>query len=360
VRARSVRLFVSFVAALAGVGACNALTGAGDFHTRADDAKLEEAGSGGDGAGGGGGGEVPVDAGSDEPAEDASTLPPPTCACVAAPPSGWIGPVSLLRAEAAEPASCPAGLTAAMSGGAEFEVPEPGCQPCTCKLENACKNVTVQPHVVSCTSQICGDAGVVGSSCTPLSYCWFQSAAIVTAFGQGSCTPSGGARRPATWKSTATACTFSDEPDGGITDPLNGGCESGLACAPKVAGVEAATCIVREGDHQCPAGPYSVRSTFGRTLSDTRTCSTCKCGTPDVTCTGGEVTVYNDDTCQNAVDVVPAGPTTCETFVVATATGSAKLTKTPTVADGGCPPSGGVVTGGSVTRQSPWTACCLP
>lgn len=352
-RARSIRIVFSFAAALAGA-ACNELTGAGDLATSAED------------------GGAPAEASSVEPPVDASTggegemdAPGPTvvpsCDCVAAPPPGWIGPVALFREDAPEPAPCPGGLTTAMSGGTDPEAPEPGCEPCACTLTGACATATVQSYASGGCSSSCGSAfnAVVGTTCTRLSYCVPATTVKVTASARGSCTASGGARRPAGWKQSVTACTFSDGTDGGITAPADAGCDVGLACAPAIAGSSAPTCIVHEGEATCPDGPYSVRLTFGGSISDTRTCSPCTCGTAQATCEGGEVTVYHDDECTSVATKIGIPPT-CGAFTTGDATGGAKITKPASLVDGGCPPSGGVVTGGTVTAGAPWTACCLP
>jgi hypothetical protein len=110
----------------------------------------------------------------------------------------------------------------------------------------------------------------------------------------------------------------------------------------------------------CPDGPYSVRFTFGGSISDTRSCSPCTCGIAQVTCAGGELTVYRNNECTNVGHTNSIPPTSCKNIGVNDPVGGAKITKPASVVAGGCPPSGGVVTGGTVTAGSPWTACCLP
>jgi hypothetical protein len=337
---------------MAGVGACNALTGAGDLVTRAEDGGEPSEASRA----------TPVDARSGEGEEDApGPTVVPSCQCVAAPPPGWIGPVALLLQHAPEPAPCPGGLTMAMSGGSEPEAPEPGCEPCTCTLTpTSCDSVTVQTSRGAGCSTPCASFAV-RTACTPLNFCVNSSyASVITSAGEGSCAASGGARRPARWKEAVTACRFSDGTEGGVTAPSDAGCDLGLACAPKIEGLPAPTCIVRTGDAMCPDGPYSIRFTFAGSISDTRSCSPCSCGDAQVTCAGGELTVYRDSACTNIAGQSSISPPSCANILVTSSVGGARITRPASVVDGGCPPSGGVVTGGTVTAGSPWTACCLP
>jgi hypothetical protein len=157
-----------------------------------------------------------------------------------------------------------------------------------------------------------------------------------------------------------TACRFSDGTQEGAA-PSDAGCDLGLACAPKIEGRPAPTCIVHQGNAVCPDGPYSVRFTFGGSISDTRTCSPCTCGNAQVTCAGGELTVYQNNECTDVDHTNSIPPTSCRNIISASdLVGGARITKPASLVDGGCPPSGGVVTGGTVTAGSPWTACCLP
>jgi hypothetical protein len=350
VRTRWIRVVVSFAAVLAGAGACNALTGAGDFDVRAeeDGGEPAEASSA-----------KPVDAGTREDAPGPTVVP--SCECVAASPPGWIGPVALFLYQAREPAPCPGGLLTAMSGGNDPQAPEPGCEPCTCTLDASCNTVTVQTHKgYGCSSTCSVGAATVGATCTALTFCYSASSVTITSVGQGSCTASGGARRPAGWREVVTACMFADGTDGGVTAPSDAGCDLGLACAPKIEGLSAPTCIVHEGDATCPEGPYSIRFTFGGSISDTRSCTPCTCGDAQVTCAGGEVTFYRNNACTNLLNTSSIPPPSCKNMAVADFLGGAKITKPALLVDGGCPSSGGVVDGGTVTAASPWTACCLP
>jgi len=71
-----------------------------------------------------------------------------------------------------------------------------------------------------------------------------------------------------------------------LTDSLEA-CGDGGDCAPKPpADFDNAICIVRDGEHSCPAGQYSEQFVRYTSYNDNRTCSGCSCGAPSGTCGG--------------------------------------------------------------------------
>ena len=134
---------------------------------------------------------------------------------------------------------------------------------------------------------------------------------------------------------------------------VRGGCASEQVCAPKRPG-DASSCIVRTGDHACPAGAYSERRVFFTSIDDTRSCSACNCAQD---CSYGfKVHAAADTTCTQAPVVALAGPGTCSPVAPVNQSVNVALAinGTGTCAHGGGQPTGAAAGGGAVT------ACCVP
>ena len=321
--------------------ACNALTGAGELFVGEEPATPESDT-----------GTPHTDSGAPGDAADTTPVPPPSCACATAPPAGWTGPVALLESLGAGRA-CPTGLVATTTGGKDPDPPSPGCEPCACAPPTgSCTTASVRSFggplcgAPSCSTQ------TVTSTCTTATYCSPQTSFRATmTTDAGSCVPSGGTLRAASWKSSMTACAFEA--------PGSGTCPAGEVCAPKSAGaVDAKTCITKASDEPCPPGPYTERSIYYGALTDTRSCEACSCSAPNVTCSAPTITLYKDGACANALTTMTTE--TCKAYnAIMDPNGSVKITTPSTVTSGGCTPSGGAVTG-TVTAEQPTTVCCLP
>lgn len=332
------RSFLLVLPALALALACNAVSGIGDVVA-----------------------EDPIDAGLEsgaalEDGEAADTgavpAPPPTCTCVAPAPADWTGPIALLESADDTPRTCPTGLTALATGGSDL-TPGPDCQPCTCGAPTGtCTTAMATIFTGTMCVTPCMNVRPITTTCTPQPYCATQSSGNATLVRDGgSCAPSAGGVRPRPWTKSATSC--------GFTSPFSD-CPSGLACAPRSAGApDARTCIMKTGEHACPTGsPYSLRNLSYGKLTDTRSCTACTCGTPNVTCTNATVTFYNDSNCQDVADSWSTSGS-CDSIVTFNdVTGSAKITE-PSTITGSCAASGGNASG-SITPEEPTTYCCLP
>lgn len=313
--------------------ACNALTGVGDLHVLDDTAE----------------------ANADADADATAVLPPPMCRCAPPAGDGWNGPLALVEQAGSANPTCPPGLASILAGGLEPDIPSPACEPCRCSLQEACTGFVIRPFFTRGCANACPNnpERTITSNCASVTYCAAVSAAQVIALDAGRCSPSGGSLRPARWKNTVAACGF-------VTVPASDRCPSGDVCTPNAdVATNARTCIVRDGEHDCPPGPYSARTLVRAALTDTRSCSRCACGSANATCSAGTITFYNNTDCTQEIGTV-ATPAGCGDTSPNDGPGSAKVTTPSQVLDGGCPPSGGDVIDGGVTTEQPWTACCLP
>mgnify|MGYP007032564842 FL=1 len=224
---------------------------------------------------------------------------PPICphTCVAEAPEGWIGPVSVLDGAA--------NVMLPDCGGAYPElVAEHSTQPvgadatCSC----TCGSATG----VSCTYQIAGFpnsncTGTPGPGWTPLlalNGC-VNTPTSTNSWWSLQANPSGGSCTPTSNKQVPTP-TFDRQIRVCGGDWTAVGCESGEVCvqAPGVP-LPPEICIYREGEHDCPTGPYVERSVHQTAYEDTRDCSpACECASPQGECTGTTATLFRDvDTC---------------------------------------------------------------
>ncbi len=146
---------------------------------------------------------------------------------------------------------------------------------------------------------------------------------------------------PIPWDATIRTCRL---PDNALE------CGEGGVCLPaQPEGFESNWCMYKQGDAECPAGPYSNKMTFFSGAEDTRECTNCTCGTAGTNCA------------ENAVDVF-ASPD-CEGLPVATiaanACGAGGLSVAGTVgAEMACPVMTPPEATGTVLPMGDFTFCC--
>jgi hypothetical protein len=169
----------------------------------------------------------------------------------------------------------------------------------------------------------------------------------------GSCAASGGAATlPAPWTNQVDVCSLA---------VAEGACGAGNVCVPEgSAGYTGPTCVVRDGDHPCPAAfPNSMNgATAYAGETDTRGCSSCACAAPAGTaCSNGSYTVMDNDSCNGTS--VTYSDTGCHNVsgLFNDSTGSA-VTVQGVPSGGSCATSGGAPTG-AVAPSGPVTICCL-
>jgi hypothetical protein len=307
-----------------------------------------------DGAGGGGGGAIGAEDCTDGEDNDGDGLvdcADPSCtaagyACVAAPPSGWSGPIALYEGSFTEPVpTCPALYPELDYQGDTGPDAQPAtCEECacaaaeiTCTVEltffknGNCKGSTTKSDPLTAGGCVKLDAGASSLSLS-------KPTSTVQP-----CTPSGGAATiPALQRTTSgIACGASRR---------TGGCSTGEICAPRPqAPFHEARCISRDAAKSCPAS-YPVQHHLEQ-IKDDRGCSPCACGAPALPSCAATTTLFSDDAC-GVQSTSSLNDGSCVTSMPASAT--AAVTGSGT-AD--CAPQGSTPTG-SVTIASQATICC--
>jgi hypothetical protein len=272
------------------------------------------------------------------------------CACIPAPPAGWIGPVAMWEGAGPSP-----GCTGDYSAQAldAFAALDAGPAECTCD----CGELAGASCPSSFTATIFSDNGCA-TACDSVVV---SAGVCVDVHGQcanvhgiaaapqatgGSCAPKSSAAVPtASWGQSARACEAA-------VVPVQQGCNAGQICAPApVAPMEPRLCAFKAGDVDCPGGGFTIRRTVYGGIADGRGCSSCACGTPSgVSCTG---TVQEGCGQSGAVNQLPA---TCGGL---SDPGSVTLVGNLVASGGSCAPSGGTPTG-TAAPSSPTTVCCMP
>lgn len=289
----------------------------------------------------------PIDAGDDHQPSDAKPgedgpLPPdaasmdapqsacdPGFACLAA-VSGWTGPVAV-----GEGTSCPAAYpTSTEVIHRDLSAPPASCA-CNCSANAECELHMRDP--------VQGGGGVFA----PTESC--QSPPVedvcLSASVDASCNVTDSSSVPnVSWGTTAQVC------DGATSA---GTCDGGT-CLPQATDF-GSLCIVREGDHACPADtPYTERTLYFQDFTDNRGCTACGCQTTGWECeldleicsvSFFQVTLNSgdgDEECLNSsngdgVTILSQG-----------------FTQTGT-----CSTTGGAATGGA-EPEKPFTVCCTP
>jgi hypothetical protein len=342
--------------------------------------------------GGGEGGAPPVEdcyAPGDEDSDALADCADPDCdedlECVSPVPVGWgtLGHVALFRGAAGSDPACPAGTDAGVyTGNASLEAVTAACTACGCATpgwtscelftdldmtkagfqglyagDQTCPNpfmggvtlTTPQPWALGTCSVI--DQSPGSQSC-PGGACNTAVRASIARPAGGTCVPTGGApvlTTPA-WQEGTKAC--------GVTEGL-GGCTAPETCVPRPSfPYEPRICIARAGDHACPAGDFSLKTSSYGGFDDTRDCSTCTCGAG----TGGtcalSIELFQDTTCTSSIGVVTSNGCTDLAGNPTVAGRRASLLTAP--AGGSCPVTGGGVPSGGVAESDPTTFCCLP
>jgi hypothetical protein len=155
----------------------------------------------------------------------------------------------------------------------------------------------------------------------------------------------------ATWNRRMVACETND------TSPA--GCPAQSQCMPELDNPLEAWCIYRTGDHECPSGPFSVRTVYYASFTDTRDCTQCTCGSATGSCQGSVHFSYGNNlpqSCAGELFLDQAGFGGCVQI-----DGSYFSVGSPSNPQpmGSCPPMGGALQG-TVTRNGAVTTCCKP
>jgi len=168
---------------------------------------------------------------------------------------------------------------------------------------------------------------------------------------KGNCPASGGvASASPAWKTQRDLCRLTRE---------GAGCGNGQVCVPKAVGAfDARICAAQNGEHGCPAEWTPVAIGYAGTEDD-RGCTACTCSSPEgLTCTAGDIDIYDDDGCGDFDQTLGAG---CSETSGALDYGSGSYRLNPGLVSGQgtCTAEGGQPQG-AVTGTDPVTICCRP
>ena len=282
-------------------------------------------------------------------------------ACVEDAPVDWSGPAAIATAGGS--------VSSPLCSGTGYEIQveslfgslnegTPNCG-CACSTPTGTCGNTICLHRTS-TSQQCQMAGInIGDTCehtVNVGSCFnVTTSGYYKPMGPnwnatGTCTAQPTASIPTpSWGRRMVACETN------AADPA--GCTSGAQCMPELVNPLEAWCIYRDGEHDCPTGPFSARTIYNDGFTDMRSCSNCTCGSATGTCTGSVHFSYqNVQNCSGQLLFDAVGFGSCGNI-----DSSFGLVATPTtpVGSGSCPPMGGALQG-SVTRSGAVTFCCMP
>jgi hypothetical protein len=338
---RRTTLFVG----LAGLVACNSITGAGELEIASSTQQAADAGSGA------------ADARADHVEETVPVEvdPPKTCPsagwrCVPVAPDAWEGPVLVYEGTAESVPTCPTSMALTrLEANVGTPTGSHTCEDCSCGPATGitCSTTITQYNTSSCTDQL-EPTMPLGATCLTTATNVDSVRIDMTPSG-GSCAVQGGAPKldPISWPSTIKAC--------GAPSLLADGCAAGELCAPEAATPSKARhCIWKTGEDACPsAWPERVIAYAG--VDDNRTCTGCGCTAPTRQCTGS-VRYYSSSNqgCSGSSALSPI-PTTC--MVVKDRSG---LVLVAADGSGSCGVSGQATPSGEVTGKDPSTLCCLP
>ena len=287
-----------------------------------------------------------------ESAETTTGPPLPSCqgggVCIEPPPDGWAGPVVLATWEpAGASVSCPDDWVSLGGGGLGVDAPDAQCQ-CECSaVPGRCEASFVYYADSGCSQSVhSGDAdGDCAGRFEDDAHPWV----IVTSAAVGSSCEASGLPElePAAFEWDAIGC----EP------PALGECETGT-CMPSVpAGFGDRYCIVADGAHECPEGPFTRQQVVHASISDERTCSDCKCSMAAPPVCGGALDEHTDVLCLNGVGNVAADGTCRASNIANEATFGVEYNAPAPAFTCAAAPS---VPIGEALGLDPVTYCCTP
>jgi len=281
------------------------------------------------------------------------------CECVPPPPNQWDGPAVRYFGSAFDVLpSCPAPWSGGQDiGFGNIVGAAHTCSNCACGAPSvSCGAATTPCYNVGSCGGLAGTASPpLNGNCEDTGFTMALDGIGNTARGQnvpivGGCTASGGVvtKPPADWENPGIVCT------GGTS--VEGCVNPGEVCAfIPPAPYEKKFCITRNGNRTCPAD-YPDKQLIDSSFNDTRSCTSCNCGSPSgVSCSGGQTTLYSGLSCSGSTDVINNNGT-CQSLSFNAR--SSRLTLVPAPSGvGSCAESGGS-TSGSASGGSQETMCC--
>lgn len=290
---------------------------------------------------------------SESTGEEPPEACPSTHACLEVAPAGWAGPyVRRTDAGDATPADCAGAYP--VDGGLYALDPSSPPQSCICSCGDAL-GVTCTATILYSQDAVCdaSDAthALPHTNCINIADTTYDYWRILSEVESGACSVQPSTEiPPVEYASSVRYCG---------TDTRLGGCEEGELCLPIPAvPVTDVWCIVREGEHECPAdGPYVDGGVRYTAHEDSRGCSACGCGSPEGTCSGYTATLHTENDC--AISVFGGsvdGTCSLDPTASAPTIRAVRRAGDPTF-NVDCAPTGGDPTG-ELALQDPITVCC--
>ncbi|MBW2526300.1 MAG: hypothetical protein JRI23_19115, partial [Deltaproteobacteria bacterium] len=275
--------------------------------------------------------------------------------CAVEPVAGWEGPYAVyLGPAAATPPDCSGPWSSHDDYGIGIQIPQAQCTSCSCSTPDVqCSLPTTTLYAYNgCNSgdeiQVLTPTG--DGVCLPLSTTYVEAVGTVASVDQGSsCTASGGnyTAAPVTWNQTLRVCRG---------DLVLGGCGGQQVCAP-LEDTSFSRCILRAGIRVCPA-PYTSRTEFYATFTDTRACTTCTCGAPSNVQCDGVTELFDEPGCGSAPIEAYSAMDRCDGGDLPDIT-NGSFRYLAFNSSGSCSSQGGQLTG-TATEADVTTLCCLP
>lgn len=324
-------------------------------------------GEGGDASGGSAGAPPGVEHcsnGTDDDGDGAVDCADDDCSekrCVPVAPAGWSGPSHLFEGPPAQAPGCAGELASqVLRGGSEAAQQALSCTACSCGAVG-----TGGGTAPTCRLAGRNYEGGPGGACSTQSgsfalstSCLVPSSVTGYVFGEftatgGSCSAAGGqvsARPTPSWGVAARACA--------PTAPVAQGCPSGNVCMPRPeAPFMDAVCIVRAGEHACPAA-YPNRRAYYTELDDRRSCTGCACGSPTNLSCSGTVAAYEQTNCTGARTTQFEGTRGSCQFVSNQVIDDKALRLENVTSSGSCQPTTTSTSTGTIEATGAVTVCC--
>jgi hypothetical protein len=236
-------------------------------------------------------------------------------------------------------------------------------------MEAVCECECGDPRGVSCTEQAAhyttggcgGTQTTIGvpflNTCVNIADTTHDDWRVIATPSGGSCTPIETVQiPPVVYHSQMRLCAGAE--------PIPG-CAADEQCLPRpVSPFVSELCIFQEGEHECPAGPYSEQIIRHTSHEDTRACGpACTCEDPEGDCTGAQVNLYRyTDTCTTGgVCTVP--PCSATIGAACSATGMPEvrsLRRTSGATFAGTCDGSAFDEVGTLEPTGPVTLCCTP
>ncbi|MCP4449087.1 MAG: hypothetical protein GY811_27690 [Myxococcales bacterium] len=299
--------------------------------------------------------------------------------CIKTAPNGWIGPVAKAEAAAGNDlAGCAGdfdeevglfGSEIALSGSCDCECDSPTSLTCG----NGFVTEWTSPSEGACEQNVCD---VLGGSCTETYQTLFPGVctrilsnmkdgnflrARLGKILRGTCeTPEVAGNLSSNFENQTILCE---------AKLVSAGCEEDELCAP--AGPEGfgeGLCIVREGEHDCPADfGYTEKTLLFTGLDDNRACDvgSCECEAPTGTC-GGKIELHkggaDEETCFAPLATLEQSSSAfgddnmCQALPALATT----VRYVPDTNAHSCQPAGSAEVAGSAVGTGATTICCMP